>query len=379
MARSPLRKSAPKYQQVLDLLQQEILAGKYPPGTRLPSEAALSQRFASSRITVGRAVRELRARGLVDRRAGSGTFVRATRAKGTGGLLFGLLIPDLGETEIFEPICQGMAGSPLASKHALLWGHVAPDAPSKEEGAWQLCQQYLERQVAGVFFAPLEMTAASADMNRRIIEALDAARIPVVLLDRDILPYPDRSRHDLVGIDNRRAGYVSTLHLWRACGRRRLAFLAYPEAAATVEARIAGYRGALFVMDAPADGALVWRIDPEKVEEVEQRMKFHRPDGIVCANDRVAGRLMHTLLGLGYRLPQEVGIVGIDDVEYASLLPIPLTTVRQPCREIGAAAMAVMLERVAQPTMLTRDILLDCRLVVRASGGSATVTAANRA
>ena len=100
----------------------DIQAGRLKGGDRLPSEAALVRRFGASRITIGRAVRDLQAAGLVDRRAGSGTFVeeRAPAA----GLSFGLLIPDLGETEIFEPICQGMMASPLAAEHALLWGSV---------------------------------------------------------------------------------------------------------------------------------------------------------------------------------------------------------------------------------------------------------------
>ena len=59
--------------------------------------------------------------GLVERRAGSGTYVQAL-GQPAAGLSFGLLIPDLGETEIFEPICQGMMASPLAREHALVWG-----------------------------------------------------------------------------------------------------------------------------------------------------------------------------------------------------------------------------------------------------------------
>ena len=59
---------------------------------------------------------------------------------------FGLLIPDLGETEIFEPICQGMMASPLAQEHALLWGSTTGANATKEERAWHLCQQYIERQ-----------------------------------------------------------------------------------------------------------------------------------------------------------------------------------------------------------------------------------------
>jgi len=54
-------------------------------------------------------------------------------------------------------------------------------------------------------------------------------------------------------------------------------------------------------------------------------------------------------------------------VEYASLLPVPLTTVRQPCREIGEAAMETMLSRIARPNRAGRDVLVECRLVVRQS------------
>ena len=94
------------------------------------------------------------------------------------------------------------------------------------------------------------------------------------------------------------------------------------------------------------------------------------PCGFVCGNDRTAGELMRALLAMGCRIPEEFRIVGIDDVEYASLLPVPLTTVRQPCREIGEAAMAAMLERVARPGLYVRDILIECRLVVRESCGA---------
>src|SRR5690242_15128678 len=97
----------PKYQRVFDELLSDLASGKYRPGQKLPSEAALVKSTGASRITVGRAVRELQRRGLVERRAGSGTYVSAGKAK--EGLSFGLLIPDLGKTEIFEPICHGMA------------------------------------------------------------------------------------------------------------------------------------------------------------------------------------------------------------------------------------------------------------------------------
>jgi GntR family transcriptional regulator of arabinose operon len=365
-----VRPRSPKHRQVYLALWREIHSGRLKKGARLPSEAELVRTFGASRITVGRAVRDLQRDGLVERRAGSGTYVSTARP--LAALSFGLLIPDLGETEIFEPVCQGMMASPLAHKHALVWGSPSGPAASPPERAWQICRQYIERRVNGVFFAPLEFADPHDDINARIAGALDAAGIPIVLLDRPIARYPDRGRHDLVGIDNRRAGFVATTHLLRH-GSRRVAFLGMPNAAATVDAREAGYREALFVSDlagTDVDRGLILRLDPADAQAIDAFMTAARPDAIVCANDRTAGVLMRTLLRLGHAIPQDVRLVGIDDAGFAALLPVPLTTLRQPTREIGDAALAAMLQRVARKDLPVRDILLDCRLVVRESCGA---------
>jgi len=363
---APRMDRIPKHRQVFGALERGIHSGRWKRGERLPSEAELVRQFGASRITVGRAVRDLQLAGLVERRAGSGTYVKAARA---GALTFGLLIPDLGETEIFEPICQGMMASPLAREHALIWGSVTGVGASKEAHAWELCRQYVERKVSGVFFAPLELTPAKDEVNRRIARALDEARIPVVLLDRTAVPYPERGHHDLVGIDNRRAGYVVTDHLL-GLGARRVAFVGVPNAAATVDAREAGYREALHARGIASERSLVHRLDPADGAGVRALMEQVRPDAIVCANDRTAGRLMHALLDASYAVPGDVRLVGIDDLEYASLLPVPLTTLRQPTRQIGAAALAAMLDRVAGADLPTRDILLQGTLIVRRSCGA---------
>ena len=350
-----------------EALQEQIQSGRLKSGDRLPSEADLVRTFRVSRITAGRAVRDLQVAGVVERRAGSGTYVKAVPQ--SQGQSFGLLIPDLGETEVFEPICRGMMASPLATGHALLWGSVADTAGTKEERAWELCRRFVSRRVSGVFFAPLEWTIQKDDVNRRIVTALDAAGIPVVLLDRPALPYPERGHHDLVGIDNRRAGHMIATHLIRV-GARRLAFLAVPNAAATVEAREAGYREALYASDAPIERALVARLDPTDTAAVRTFLAAARPDAVLCANDWTAARFLQSALALGYDVPKDLRLGGIDDTDYASLLPVPLTTVRQPTRQIGAAALAVMLERVARPGDPARDILLQTELVVRRSCGA---------
>ena len=358
--------TVPKHRQIYAALRRDIQSGRLGHGARLPSEAELGQTFGASRITVGRAMRDLQVAGLVERRAGSGTFVRGTRP--TTALTFGLLIPDLGETEIFEPICQGMMASPLAQAHALVWGSPG-EVESNAERAWLLCRQYIDRRVAGVFFAPLEGIPEQDAANARILAALDAARIPVVLLDRPAVPYPDRGPHDLVGIDNRRAGFLVTAHVL-ALGSERVAFVARPHAAATVDAREAGYREALFAGGLEVDRDRIARLNPLDEQAVKAWMIKARPDAVVCANDRTAAHLMPALLRLGYAIPGDVRMVGIDDVEYAGLLPVPLTTLRQPTRPIGDAALSVMLERVARRDLPPRDVLLHCELIVRESCGA---------
>jgi GntR family transcriptional regulator of arabinose operon len=355
-----------KHRQVFATLRREIQTGHWKSGERLPSESELVARFKVSRITITRAVRDLQNAGMVERRAGAGTFVRQP-SESPHGLTFGLLIPELGETDVFEPICQGMMASPLAREHALIWGSASGQGVSKERAAWQLCEQYIDRRVSGVFFAPLEGTPDANVWNGRIGEALDRARIPLVLLDRTVTPYPEPGRYDLVGIDNRRAGFVATAHLLRG-GCRRVAFVAAPNAASTIDARTAGHREALFTFGVPMDDRLIARFDPEDSDAVSSLMRAH-PEGILAGNDRTAARLLATLGRAGHRVPQDVRLVGIDDVEYARLLPVPLTTLRQPTREIGDAALSTMLARVARRDMPPRHIYLDAELVVRASCG----------
>lgn len=361
-------KSVQKHLRVYSALIEDIRAGRWQQGARLPSEAELVQAFGVSRITVGRALRDLRVAGLIERRAGSGTFLADHRQPGAHS--FGLLIPNLGETEIFGPICQGMMASPLARQHALLWGSGSTAAGSSEEQAWQLCRQYVERRVSGVFFAPLELTPSKDLWNERIGRAFDEAGIPVILLDRPLLPYPEPPRHDLVGIDNRQAGRILADHLLNR-GCRRLGFIGMNHAASTVGDREAGYREALFSRGAPVVRELAQRLDPDDGAAVARFMRDCRPDGIVCANDRTAGRLMHTLARLKYRIPHDVKLVGVDDAEYAALLPVPLTTLRQPTRAIGETALALMLERIGRRDMPPRDTRLDGDLVVRESCGAA--------
>src|SRR3954469_20191144 len=109
----------PKHRTVSRQLATDIATGKYRPGARLPSEAQLVKRFRVSRPTVGRALRDLQEQCLIERRAGSGTYLRSGSAPGKAArptaLQLGLIVPSLRRTEIFESICGTLAS--LARQH----------------------------------------------------------------------------------------------------------------------------------------------------------------------------------------------------------------------------------------------------------------------
>jgi GntR family transcriptional regulator of arabinose operon len=356
----------PKYRQIFDNLGEAIRSGKYAPGQRLPSEAQLVKAFGTSRITVNRALRELQLGGLIDRRAGSGSFVRPRTAAGD---TLGLVIPELGQTEIFEPICRGMALAEQAQQHVLLWGKSIPDSQLTEAHVPEICHQLISQNVSGVFFAPLELTPRKDAINQLIVKTFADANIPVVLLDRDLVPYPQRSELDLVGIDNRRAGHIITAHLLSA-GAKKVMFVGRPHSAPTVDARIAGFRDALLEANIVFEPAMVVRLDPANAAEVQAAMKRFRPDAIVCANDITAAHLMRTLQELRIAVPDKIRMAGIDDVKYASLLSVPLTTIHQPCAEMGKIAIAVMANRLRNPGLPAQDVRLNFRLVIRQSSGA---------
>jgi DNA-binding LacI/PurR family transcriptional regulator len=263
-----------------------------------------------------------------------------------------------------------MARAGTSSQQQLIWGNTSSvSINDKETQALELCKSFIARKVDGVFFAPLELSAHKEEVNQQILTQLEEARIPIVLLDRSTRPFPEPTTHDLVGIDNWREGFRMAKYLLDL-GCKQLGFVLRPGSAPTVEARIAGLSEALRQREISMSEEFILRLDPTDKAGVQSWMKHIHPDGILCANDYTAGQLMHTLGSLSIRVPRDVRVVGFDDVKYASILPVPLTTLRQPCHEIGVAAMKAMLARVEDPSMVPRTISLDCEIVVRESCGA---------
>jgi LacI family transcriptional regulator len=239
----------------------------------------------------------------------------------------------------------------------------------KIQEAEEVCQRYIREKVSGVFFAPIELTPSSSRVNHRIAEALQEAGIPIILLDRDLDAFPARSRFDLVGIDNFSAGFRLADHLVKL-GCTRIHFVAMRHSASTVDLRIAGWREAMAranLLNACSESVHIG--DPAD-DGFVRKLIAAKPEAVICANDATAATMMQNLIRLGKRVPEDIRLVGFDDIKYAKLLSVPLTTVHQPCSAIGAAAVEAMLERIKTPGMVPRNIFLEAKLVVRQSCGA---------
>ncbi len=366
--------SEPRHRTIYRELLAEIAAGAYSRDGRMPSEAQLVERFSVSRPTVARALRDLQDQGLVDRRIGSGTYVRKSPAKSAGETArqLGLVIPGLGSTEIFDAICGELAGLARGSEYMLLWGGSDHPRSSLELSvlhAEKLVDQYIERRVAGVFFAPFEHRADQQQVNLRMAEKLQQAGTAVVLLDRDLVPFPRRSKFDLVGIDNFAGGYMLAEHLLKLNCLRFL-FVARPQSAPTVNARIAGAREAALAHGVQLPKTFVRIGEPTDPAFLQALLAKPRPDAVICANDHTAATLIRALESSRVRVPGDMRVVGFDDVKYATLLSSPLTTIHQPCGELAQVAFRAMLARIEDPTLPGPAMNLAPTLVVRESCGA---------
>lgn len=367
-----------KYGVIFRDLREQILSGKYSEGQRIPSEAALVQTYGFSRPTVARALHELSLVGLIERKAGSGSFVRykeQSKSVQASPPQLGLLIPGLDETEIFETISGQLASLARNRDYPLIWGgqhgNAHKVAIKEPENTFRLVRQFIERKVNGVFFAPFEWSEGKEEINQKVLKDLSQAGITVVLLDRDVCKFPFRSNLDLVGLDNFAAGYMLVEHLLKLkC--RKICFFTLPFSAPTVDARIAGIRDALDKHGIYPEAKWVIEDTPDNPNAISNLMAGRRWDACICANDRTAAQLLQNLMRKGVRVPQDIRLAAFDDAKYATLIAVPLTTIHQPCDEIATLAFEAMLRRMANPLAPPCTSLAAPRLVVRESCGAYT-------
>ncbi len=346
-----------KHTAIFQKLHEEIRNGTFGSGDRLPSEVALGRRFSASRPTVAQALRELQQLKLIERHAGAGSFVRSLEPAVSGTL--GLIADGLNATEIFGPLSVEITSAAQAAGWSVLAGGAVADRSPEDIG-----REWKERGVSGVFFAPIEHHPVREAVNRALVERLMHHGMAVVLLDRDVSEFPERSGLDLVAIDDFFAGFDLGAHLLSK-QRCNIGFVARPMYPSTTDLRLAGVRAAVArASDARVEFCVG---EPNEPDFVRTMLKRSRLEALICSNDATAAQLMQTLQMIGRRVPSDVCVAGFDDVRYAKLLTPPLTTMRQPCAELGATAVATMVSRLRETHAPARRILLRAQLVERAS------------
>ncbi|GAA1601529.1 hypothetical protein GCM10009693_11780 [Leucobacter chromiireducens subsp. chromiireducens] len=231
------------------------------------------------------------------------------------------------------------------------------DSPEREAA---LLEMFEEHRVAGVLVTPVHA-------NLHQLRSLRDAGIPVVLVDR--------GSHDRtfpsVSVDDVEGGRIAARHLVEI-GRRRIAFVGGPHEIEQVSDRLSGVRAvvaerqdtALEIFETQGLSVLEGR---RVGEEIARLSPEQRPDGVFAANDLLAlGILQALVMRSSLRVPEEIALIGYDDIDFAHSAVVPITSVRQPAFSIGSTAVELLLrERGAGADC--EQIVFQPELVVRAS------------
>lgn len=213
------------------------------------------------------------------------------------------------------------------------------------------------------------MVSEQHDQIRDLLGRLDQ---PFVVLEAEI----DGQPHDSVVIDQRSGALELMRHVVEACGARRVIFVGGLQTNVDTIARFEAYRYILEQHDLPSHERDVFHLDYE-YETAYQLAREHIRDWVgpancvFAANDEMAAGIAAAANAAGYQVPRDIAIVGFDDTRFARMTHPPLTTVRVPMSEMGAAAIDLLCARITDPQRVPQRISLQPSLVVRESCGHA--------
>ena len=266
-----------------------------------------------------------------------------------------LLLPDI-SNPFYAALVSGIQRRALEAGHTMLLCTTESDREREEE--------YLNllraKQVDGVLVDGLVLPP---DVIARFVRN----GLPIVCLDRDV----DSTSVPLVQVDNRLGARMAIEHLI-SLGHRRIAHIAGAPELRISEERIVGYRDALAAAGADADPALlaIGSFTEEGGHEaMRELLAAGEPTAVFAANDLSAIGAVNAIVGSGRRVPEDVSVVGFDDLRLARFTTPPLTTIRQPAVEIGERAAQLLLDLAAGRRVRKLRHLLEPELVVRASTG----------
>jgi DNA-binding LacI/PurR family transcriptional regulator len=341
------------------------MRGDMPVGTRIPPHRDLAVQYGVSVITINKALSGLVSEGVLHSHVGRGTFVMVRPAStSVAANTIGFVLRDL-SSPFFSLIAHGAQ----QRADALGVGIVFASSSNRVDREEEQIRRLHDLGVHALIIASMSRTFHIGES----IQALHDAEFPYVMVSYtagDEVPY--------VGVDLEMCGRLAGRH-FVSLGRRRFGYLIDHVGSLNGEQRMEGYRRALadagfavapsFVFSHPFESE--WN-DYKSGYAIAVRIAAmrSRPDAMFCFNDLGALGLLDGLLDAGVRVPDDIAIVGIDDIELAARARVPLTTVRQPVNDIGARAVDTVLARLRGERPAVRQ-LLEPKLIVRHSSATA--------
>jgi len=267
----------------------------------------------------------------------------------------GVLIPDL-NNPLFPPIVRGLEDRLAVNSYVALIGNT--DSDVKRERL--VFEQMRARHVDG-------FVLATTTLHNPLLEEAAAAELPVVLMNRTAqdLPFPS------VSVDNEQGARSAVTHLARL-GHRRIACIAGPQDVSTGIHRLRGYRDGMHMAGLEADDSLIRYTSAYTIEEglrccrelLEQGRDF---TAIAAANDMVAVGCYAAMDEVGLRCPDDISVIGFNDMPFVDRLRPPLSTIRFPHYQLGTEAAQLLLERINGTDKPVKILFLAPELVIRGS------------
>ncbi len=308
---------------------------------------------AATVAAVHRAIEEL---GFVRNEAARQLRAGASRA-------IGLVVIDIGNP-FFADLARAAEDRAAQAGYSIILGN-SDEKPEREANYLQLFEQ---QRMRGVLISPF------GDVTARL-RRLRERGIPAVLVDRRT---PDEA-FSSVSVDDVAGGQLAVDHLI-GIGRRSIAFVGGPMAVRQITDRLEGSRRSVAAradvsLEIIETAALTVQEGRVVGERILERRARDRPDAIFAANDLIAVGLLQALYVQGsVRVPDDVALIGYDDIGFAQAAVVPLSSVRQPSALIGATAVDILLEEAADPTRAAMQIVFQPELVIRDSSTPAPLS-----
>jgi LacI family transcriptional regulator len=201
-------------------------------------------------------------------------------------------------------------------------------------------------------------------MNDPLIERLSESNKPFIMVGRD----PRNEKTNYVDVDNRAGAYQAVSYILRT-GHRRVAVINGPENTIASWDRYQGYCDALHERAIPLMPELVAAGEFSDMSgyQVMKRLILQRPDAVFVASDSMALAAMRAIQEEGLHIPEDIAVVGFDDIPTAATSQPPLTAVRQPIQRMGSIAVETLIDMIEHPSSQPRHIMLPVELVIRSS------------